>query len=251
MVNYPSSLDSLANPTATTKRNDSGFEHHLQHSDANDILEALETKLGTGASTPSANTVLRGTGAGTTAYGQIVAADITPGIVTVMRLAEVTVGTGAPSTIDFTNIPQTYRHLLIELVSLNTTGATNVLMRFSSDGTTFDSGNNYDLQYDTGTAATEDAGELLAASSLVAGAHGSASNVMSPSTIKILDYTNAYQKSCLVQYSRKTGTTTGNLLVGMIGGYWRNTAAIQGVRLFVGSNGFAAGSRATLYGLPA
>jgi hypothetical protein len=39
---------------------------------------ALETKVGSGASTPSANTVLRGTGAGTSAFGQIVNADIDP-----------------------------------------------------------------------------------------------------------------------------------------------------------------------------
>lgn len=241
MVNYPSSLDALANPTATTKRNDSGFEHHLQHSDANDAIEALEVKLGTGASVPTtAGHVLYVTGAGATAYGAV----------TMAKLAEVTVTGSAAATIDFTNIVQTYRHLLIELVSLNNTGAANVLMRFSSDGTTFDSGNNYDWQYDSGSAAAEEAGELLATSSLLAGSHGSASNVMSPATIKILDYTNAYQKTALIQYSRKSGTSSGNLIAGLAGGYWRNTAAIQGVRLLPASNSFAVGSRATLYGLP-
>lgn len=39
---------------------------------------ALETKVGSGASTPIANTVLRGTGAGVSAFGQIVNADIDP-----------------------------------------------------------------------------------------------------------------------------------------------------------------------------
>lgn len=42
----------------------------------NDVI-ALGEKLGTGASTATANTVLRGTGSGTTAYGKIVSADIT------------------------------------------------------------------------------------------------------------------------------------------------------------------------------
>lgn len=44
-------------------------------------LKAGLTKLGTGASTASANTVLRGTGSGTTAYGQIVSGDITDGTI--------------------------------------------------------------------------------------------------------------------------------------------------------------------------
>jgi len=40
---------------------------------------ALATKLGIGSSTPTANTVLRGTGSGTSAFGQIVSGDITDG----------------------------------------------------------------------------------------------------------------------------------------------------------------------------
>ena len=40
---------------------------------------ALATKLGIGSSPPAANTVLRGTGAGTSAFGQIVSGDITDG----------------------------------------------------------------------------------------------------------------------------------------------------------------------------
>lgn len=42
----------------------------------NDAIIAVETKLGTGSSTPSANTVLRGTGTGTTAYGAVVNGDV-------------------------------------------------------------------------------------------------------------------------------------------------------------------------------
>jgi hypothetical protein len=39
-------------------------------------LVAVETKVGTGASTATANTVLRGTGTGTTAFGAVVNADV-------------------------------------------------------------------------------------------------------------------------------------------------------------------------------
>lgn len=57
----------------------------VSHSDGtNQMLTdliAVETKLGTGASTATANTVLRGTGSGTTAFGQIVSADITDGTI--------------------------------------------------------------------------------------------------------------------------------------------------------------------------
>lgn len=76
MVNFPTSLDTLANPTSSTYTDDAGYELDVVISALNDIVEALEAKLGTGASTASANTVLRGTGAGTSAFGQVTNADL-------------------------------------------------------------------------------------------------------------------------------------------------------------------------------
>lgn len=52
MVNFPSSLDSLSNPTGTTTQNDAGFLHATQHANVNDIAEAIEAKVGIGATTP-------------------------------------------------------------------------------------------------------------------------------------------------------------------------------------------------------
>lgn len=74
---YPTSLDSFTNPTSTDTV--AAVDHALQHADNNDATEALQVKLGTGASTATANTVLRGTGAGTTAFGQIEVADLADG----------------------------------------------------------------------------------------------------------------------------------------------------------------------------
>src|SRR5262252_2004637 len=85
-INFPASLDSLANPTATTRRNDPGFELHQVISNLNDIVEQLEAKLGTAASTAAANTVLRGTGAGATVFGQVQPADFNYGLVPACRV---------------------------------------------------------------------------------------------------------------------------------------------------------------------
>lgn len=71
MVSYPTSLDSFANPTAGSYEDDVGLEHHVQHANANDAAEALEAKLGIGASTATANTVLRGTGTGVSGWGNV------------------------------------------------------------------------------------------------------------------------------------------------------------------------------------
>lgn len=45
MVNFPGSLDSLSNPTPSTRLTDSGFEHSTQHSNLNDIAELTEKIL--------------------------------------------------------------------------------------------------------------------------------------------------------------------------------------------------------------
>lgn len=44
MVNYPTSLDTLTNPVSTDIT--TVVDHATQHANANDILEALEAKLG-------------------------------------------------------------------------------------------------------------------------------------------------------------------------------------------------------------
>lgn len=66
MPNYPTSLDTLTNPTSSDTL--ASPAHSTQHINANDIVEALEAKVGIGASTPTSGTVLTGTGTGSSAW---------------------------------------------------------------------------------------------------------------------------------------------------------------------------------------
>lgn len=66
MSNFPTSLDSFVNPGAGDYMDSVG--HAAQHADVNDAVEALEAKLGIGASTATSGKLLRGTGAGTSAW---------------------------------------------------------------------------------------------------------------------------------------------------------------------------------------
>ena len=45
-TNYPNSLDVLINPTVNDALNSTTVPHHLQHANANDAIEALQTVLG-------------------------------------------------------------------------------------------------------------------------------------------------------------------------------------------------------------
>jgi len=64
MVSFPTSLDTLTNPSAGLKTNDATVPHATQHSNINDIAEALEAKVGIGSTTPARNKDLKGASSG-------------------------------------------------------------------------------------------------------------------------------------------------------------------------------------------
>jgi hypothetical protein len=96
-VNFPLSLDSLSNPSSGDKLDNPS--HSIQHGDANDILEALETKLGIGASPAGSATAgfpLVHSSGGTTAWAQVGYEGITSGTATSGQV--LTAGTATGTT---------------------------------------------------------------------------------------------------------------------------------------------------------
>jgi hypothetical protein len=79
---YPGALDNFTNPAATDLV--TAPSHSQQHSDVNDAVEALEAKVGTGSSTPSAGKVLRANGTGSSAWGAV---DLTTDVTSVLPIA--------------------------------------------------------------------------------------------------------------------------------------------------------------------
>jgi hypothetical protein len=76
-MNFPASLDTtstLPNPSGTDKQNNP--DHGALHTAENQAIIALEAKVGTGASTPVVNTILFGTGTGTSAFQQLTSAQL-------------------------------------------------------------------------------------------------------------------------------------------------------------------------------
>lgn len=76
-TNFPTALDdavSLPNPTAVSKTNNPS--HASQHANENDAIKAIEAKIGTGSSTPSNNTLLRGNGSGTSEWSALTSAQL-------------------------------------------------------------------------------------------------------------------------------------------------------------------------------
>lgn len=77
MVNFPASLDNgttLPTPTGTNTQNSP--DHASLHGNENLAIIAAETKIGIGSSAPIANTLLFGTGAGTSAWTALTSAQL-------------------------------------------------------------------------------------------------------------------------------------------------------------------------------
>jgi hypothetical protein len=68
-TNFPTSLDSLTNPTGTDPL--SSPSHSAQHANANDAIEAIEAKVGIAASTPTSGKVLKGSGTGSSTWDDV------------------------------------------------------------------------------------------------------------------------------------------------------------------------------------
>ena len=93
-TNFPSSLDtSTQQPTiaASDEMDDSGKEHDVVHTNHSGAIIALETKLGSTDSNPSANAVLMGTGSGTSAW------DTTPTLVDAVTITKEQASSGLTS----------------------------------------------------------------------------------------------------------------------------------------------------------
>lgn len=155
----------------------------------------------------------------------------------------------AAATITFSSIPGTYRNLQLILQGRGDASATFVSCYLQCNG---DTGANYDVGQFYGAAAATGGNSLIAQTSLLlgditaaTGPSGAASSVVAT----LANYKGTtFHKSISAANENIRNTTTG-YFVELLGGRWRNTAAITSLMLLLSSGNFAAGTVATLYGL--
>lgn len=169
----------------------------------------------------------------------------------VMRPIADTIVSVATSSITFSSIPADYAHLFLEVYARGDTAATaaSLVMRLNSDA-----GANYDAEVLLVNGATVAGSEQLAATSMRIGqfpANTAVASAFASTRIGIDHYQSAAHKSAYAQTATKIGTATGNIQIELESGHWRSTAVINAIQLLPSAGNFAAGCRATLYGLPA
>ncbi len=164
-------------------------------------------------------------------------------------LATVTVGSTAVSTITFTGIPSTYKHLQIRAISRYSGSGTNeggALVTLNSDTST---NYNYHLLYGTGSAT---GAQGNANTNYMWGPDapfgGVTASVFGAGVIDILDYTDTNKFTTIRALTGYDANGSG--LMALASGAWRNTAAVTSITFTApSSQSFVQYSSFALYGI--
>jgi hypothetical protein len=157
------------------------------------------------------------------------------------------------STVTFSSIPQTYKHLQLRSIARNVSssqGYDYAVGAFNGD-TTYTNYRTHSLSGD-GTAAS--AGQLQSSGyqAVIADVSRSyyASGIMGASVTDILDYTNTNKYKVtrmLAGAEMNSGNTYGT--VELVSSLWMNTAAITSITITCLAASFAANTQFALYGI--
>lgn len=148
-------------------------------------------------------------------------------------------------------LPTTYNHLFLKLLARSSGAGSfdTANMQFNADAAA-----NYDYQYTNMTGTSPATFQAQGAPSAALGyfVQSSATAGVASQIDCWIDWYNAlaFNKTFLSQVARKLDTSPGDLMVGQVAGFWRNSAAITRITVTPSSgSNFVAGSQFAVYGL--
>ena len=217
---------------------------------------------GTGSSSPvtvtglTAGTAYTFTVRGNNATGSseysTASGSVTPTVSTSFDSIATTTLSSTSSTITFSSIPSTYKHLQIRYIARNSAANTDgyQAIQFNGDST---NGNYYFYHFleGVGTSVSVSSGGTNAG--ILAGRNAGASatsGVFGAGIIDILDYTNTNKNTVVRVLTGSDNNGSGNVL-DLSSGFWLNTAAVTSISLVAGLGGynFVSGTQFALYGI--
>lgn len=162
-------------------------------------------------------------------------------------IATVTVGSGGSSSISFSSIPSTFKHLQLRCLARSDYAGTIVSLHPRPNGET---GTNFSDHYIQGNGSTVVAGGAANQNFPTLGLSTAAnygSSIFAVSVIDFLEYgnTNIYK----TMRGLAGGDANGAGTVGLYSASWRNTAAISSLSIIAGAGNFVQYSSFALYGI--
>lgn len=155
---------------------------------------------------------------------------------TYIPLANITLGSSA-SSVTFSSIPATYRDLVVVLNGKATAGGSGARLRVNGDtGTNYANIRMYGFSggagADNGTGAFLDIGAMNTSDGY-------------QSVVQFMDYSATDKHKIILM--RPQESSLGAVLANA--GRWANTSAITSILVYAGSDQFASGFTASLYGI--
>jgi len=157
-------------------------------------------------------------------------------------IATVTVGILGASSIDFTSIPSTYKHLQVRGILRNTIASSTVLLNLNSD-----TGANYARHRLSGDGSTATAAAATGSTYAGIGDAPSTANTFYTTIIDILDYANTSKNKTIRNLYGYDLNGSGES--GIRSNLWASTAAVTSLSFTLGANQFAQYSQLALYGI--
>ena len=156
-------------------------------------------------------------------------------------IATTVVGSGGTSTITFSSIPSTYKHLQVRYIARATSGGSaNFTMTYNGD-----TASNYAWHALFGNGATASAAAGSPQPYVLAGEISSVANTFSTGVIDILDYANTNKFKTMRDLNGADYNGSGFAI--LYSGLWRSTSAIN--QISFASVTFAEYSHFALYGI--
>ncbi len=148
-------------------------------------------------------------------------------------IATVDVGSGGQTPITFSNIPQTYKHLQLRIMSRDarTATANNVFARFNGD--TASNYSNHNLIGDGSSTISEGYTNEDAMLFGLSTSNSAAANIFGVSIVDILDYanTNKYKTVRTLTGADQNGSGT----IRLWSSNWRSSSAVTSITLYGGT----------------
>jgi hypothetical protein len=157
-------------------------------------------------------------------------------------IAMASVGSAGASTISFTSIPNTYKHLQIRGVAYGSNSG-NLWGRFNGD-----TGNNYARHFFYGDGSSTASGSDSSQPYLNLGLMSNTGGSFAPTVTDILDYTSV-TKNKTARTITGYDLNGGGLMVFYSGGYFINNTAISSIQIFPQTGTFSQYSQFALYGI--
>lgn len=157
-------------------------------------------------------------------------------------IATTTVGSGGASSISFSSIPSTYKHLQLRVITGSNPGGYNSGLRFNSD-----SGSNYYGHALYGSGSTAGSFSLGSQTFASISFNGISNTEFSPTIVDILDYTNTNKNKVIRSLTGRNNNASGDIY--LMSGSWGNTNAITDITIVAPSATFIQYSSFALYGI--